>query len=555
MTGFDQLGLRDELLRVLDDAGIEHPTALQTAAIPVLRRGGNLVARASTGAGKTLAYGLGVLDRLEARPAAEDAEDRSTEESVGGVRVLVLVPTPEAAERVALALAPYAHATELHAAVPDGTWGTPTAEAELLVATPAQALGAVRGSELKLDAVESVVVDDIAAIETLSGFEAVELLLDLVPRDAQRVVLGATLSPAVADIVDRRVKRALRFPPEPAVPDLEASPPEQGEIGYALVHGAERIDALARVIAECEGDRPVLFFRSDERAANVVESLAIRGWVAGDLEDTDADLAIAPSDAPRAELLEQAGGELGPSVSFDVPSDELSLLARHQGDENALILLSPRELPHLREIARRARVRLRTVALPVDSGAAEIETFRDDLRRAVREEDLGTQMLLLEPLFAEFGAAEVAAAASALLRRRVGPVSAAPERAPDAPARQARPVASPTVQAGNAPATWARLFVGVGDRDGVRPGDLVGAIAGETSIPGARVGRIDIRENFSIVEVHADVAEAVIRAVNGTSIKGRSVRVDYDRGGDRSRARVAERGARPPMRRESRPPR
>jgi ATP-dependent RNA helicase DeaD len=83
---------------------------------------------------------------------------------------------------------------------------------------------------------------------------------------------------------------------------------------------------------------------------------------------------------------------------------------------------------------------------------------------------------------------------------------------------------------GPPPSAFARLYVGVGNRDGVRPGDLVGAIAGEANIPGAQVGRIDIRDSFSVVEVHADVAEQVIRAVNGTTLKGRSVRVDYDRG-------------------------
>jgi ATP-dependent RNA helicase DeaD len=74
----------------------------------------------------------------------------------------------------------------------------------------------------------------------------------------------------------------------------------------------------------------------------------------------------------------------------------------------------------------------------------------------------------------------------------------------------------------------------VGSRDEIRPGDIVGALAGESGIPGSKIGRIDIRDTFSIVEVQADVADRVIQAVNGTTIKGRSTRVDYDRGGDRS---------------------
>jgi ATP-dependent RNA helicase DeaD len=82
---------------------------------------------------------------------------------------------------------------------------------------------------------------------------------------------------------------------------------------------------------------------------------------------------------------------------------------------------------------------------------------------------------------------------------------------------------------------WARLYVGVGSRDDIRKGDLVGAIAGEAEIPGAKIGKIEIRDSFSIVEVEAGVADRVIQAVNGTTLKGRSVRVDYDRSGDRAR--------------------
>ena len=205
------------------------------------------------------------------------------------------------------------------------------------------------------------------------------------------------------------------------------------------------------------------------------------------------------------------------------------------------MLAEPRELPHLREIAARARLTLQAVAAPAidESRATALESFRDELRRALHEEDLSAQMLVLEPLFAEFPAAEVAAAATALLRtRRPTPAPGVAAAAPSAAApvnRSAIATDERAHPAGPPPATWARLYVGVGSRDDVRPGDLVGAIAGEANIPGSRVGRIDIRDTFSVVEVQAEVADQVIRAVNGTTIKGRSVRVDFDRGGDRAR--------------------
>src|SRR5690349_25038055 len=116
MAAFNDLGLREPLLMALEEEGIEHPTALQQAAIPVLRREGNLVARASSGSGKTLAYALGVLDRIEPRAGADEdgeGDDAAAADEAPGTRVLILVATPEQAEQTALSLVPLASAAEL----------------------------------------------------------------------------------------------------------------------------------------------------------------------------------------------------------------------------------------------------------------------------------------------------------------------------------------------------------------------------------------------------------------------------------------------------------
>jgi ATP-dependent RNA helicase DeaD len=278
----------------------------------------------------------------------------------------------------------------------------------------------------------------------------------------------------------------------------------------------------------------------------VAEALAMRGFAVGEPGEEETDVVLALAGATRGDIAAEAEGAVGPSISYDVPADETTLLERHEGDAEALVLVEPREMPHLREIARRALLRPRAVLMPApeEGRAHALESFRSDVRRALAEEDLAAQMLVLEPLFQEFPASEVAAALAALLRTRRPVAAPATATAPSAAQPSARP-ATPADEAarpvGAPPATWARLYVGVGSRDDVRPGDLVGAIAGEANIPGSRVGRIDIRDTFSLVEVQADVADQVIRAVNGTTIKGRSVRVDFDRGGDRAR--------KPPMRR------
>ncbi|HEX2094049.1 MAG TPA: DEAD/DEAH box helicase [Longimicrobiaceae bacterium] len=540
MASFEDFGLREPLLTALEDADIEYPTALQEAVIPVLRREGNLVARASSGSGKTLAYALGVLDRLHPRKAAgedeeDDADEAGEEDAAPGIRMLVLVPTAETAERIALTLVPYAQAVELGVSVAGGSWGTSPSQVEVLVGAPADVLDAVRGSAVKLDTLEAVAVDGASEILELGGWEAVETLLDHAPRDAQRVVVSSAFPSEVEDLVDRRVKRALRYPPQPAVPEEE--PAAEGSIAYALVPEGQKVDALARLLAEPRGGEvpPILFCRTDERAAELAEALTLRGFLVGDADDTDADVAVVTAGTTREDLTVEGRADLGRTVSYDVPGDERALAARHGGDADALVFLEPRELAHFREIARRARLRPVAQNLPAAGGpiATDLAAFRGELGRALREEDLSAQMLVLEPLFDEFSPVEVAAAAAALLRRRR---SAAPVEAPTLRAElPSRAQATDAPSTAPAPATWARLYVGVGSRDGIRPGDLVGAIAGEADIPGSRVGKIEIRDTFSIVEVQADVADRVIRAVNGTTLKGRSVRVDYDRGADRPR--------------------
>jgi ATP-dependent RNA helicase DeaD len=555
MPSFEEIGLRSELLRTLEEEEIERPTALQEAVIPALRRGGNLVARASTGSGKTLAYGLGILDRLKPRDVEED-EDAATVP----LRLLILSPTREAAERSALALSSYAQSVGFAVAVSGGAWGTHIDAAEVLVGTPGQVMDAVRSSSLKLEQLEAVVIDGASTVAALGEWEAADALLDLVPRDAQRVVISAALPEEVEDLVERRVKRAIRYPAEPAIAAEGPPPPLEGQVGYVLLSERQKLEVLARQLTSPKesGTPPILFLGSDERAALLAEQLSVRGFLVGAIDDGEADVAVVSSDTTRAELLEDAEGALGQTISFEVPPDAATLLARHRGDDDAVVLVEPRELAHLQEIARMARLRARPLPLPVEGGgaASDLASFRDSLRRALREEDLTSQLLVLEPLLEQYSAHEVAAAATALLLRRQPPVPAPAAGQAAAPAGPSASAASRAPAAGAPPAVWARLYVGVGSRDDVRAGDLVGALAGEADIRGAQIGRIEIRDSFSIVEVEAAVADRVIRSVNGTTLKGRSVRVDYDRSADRAR-RGAPQSERPGAQRRAnrRPPR
>jgi ATP-dependent RNA helicase DeaD len=230
-------------------------------------------------------------------------------------------------------------------------------------------------------------------------------------------------------------------------------------------------------------------------------------------------------------------------ISYDVPFSAQELKQVH--GNGGTVFVEPAQLAHLKRIAAEAAFTLK-LRRAKESETTELDAFRAMVRDAVSAEDLHAQLLLLEPLFDESSPAEVAAALSALLRRRTPPPAARAATPPPSALAGPPPAAAST-------SAFTRLFLSIGSRDNIRPGDLVGAITGEANIKGEQVGRVDIRDSFSVVEVQAPVAEKVIRALNGTTMKGRSLRVDYDRkegsssqaprGGGRPRT-----GERPPRR-------
>ena len=489
MSELNELGLSAGIVAAARAAGYAAATPLQVAAIPVLRRGGNAVLHASAGSGVTAAVGMPLLDRL-----AEAANP-------GSVRALVLTPTAERAEEVAAGLAVLAVATGV--AVRSVGAGWRTAGADVLVATPTQALGLVQDSTLKLEAVQTLAIIDAAEQFVLGLGEKLEMLIPLVPRDAQRIVTSGELTDPVEKLIEAHARRALTIPARPADPHGTHEREPMGQIGYVVVQEEDKLEMVARLL-ESVDEHALTYARTAERAAHIRAELERRGIIT-----TSATVrVVAFGHVPDSDVVRV--------ISYDVPFSAGELRTHHQ--QGGTVLVTPHELKHLQRIAgelpftlkhRRAR----------DIERDTLDAFRASIRTAFETEDLSAMMLILEPLLEERSADEVAAALCALLRRR-------------------SPVAAPTAETGasaaaaarsSSGATFTRLFVSIGTRDNVRPGDLVGAITGEAGIKGDQVGRVDIRDTFSVVEVAAAAADKVIRALNGTTMRGRSLRVDYDR--------------------------
>ena len=550
MDTFEDLGLEPELADALLAEGIETPTPLQREAIPLLRKGNSALLRGGAGAGLLVAYGAPLLDRLEGGQRKPEA--------------LILTSLPQGALELARSLARPAAGVGLRVAALGGGFALPTL-ADVLFATPEAVAHAIANGELKVDAVSALVLEGAGAL--LAGpedRERIEALMELLPsEDLQVVVAAEPVTEEVRGLVRTRVRRAVFIPSDAGAGESseEGSPIRRGALRVREVEGEESgaLVALVGELLEGDADHLLLFFRTEDRAADLGDLLTLHGYAAGSPGDAEAPiwLGVDAMEARRAMDSEDAPQRILP-VSVDVPSDPDELDRRHGGARAGGVLLARgRERGHLRRIAGEAGYELTPLPGVEGKGQAELRMFSTKVEDAIGSMDLAPYHLLLEPLISRYGGSEVAAALAALLRNR---------RREDA-----EPASTPGLQedaaSHRAPAAFVRLFLSIGSRDGVGPGDLLGAITGETGIPGGRVGRIDVRESFSRVEVDEGVAGAVIRSLNGTTLRGRSIRADYDRsqgrtpdsrpdrGSDRGPERGSPRGGREGGSREGTPER
>jgi ATP-dependent RNA helicase DeaD len=525
MESFEELGLGPELVEALAAEGIEAPTPLQADVIPVVRRGGPVVIGAGPGAGTLVAYGAPLLERVTA--------------GEGEPRALILTPSREAAEGLAGCLARLGATTGHTVAALGSPWALPQ-RADILFGTPADLREAVGGSRVRLEGIEALVVDGLAAMEGTGSLELVRTLLEGVPATAQRVVVTLPLTPAGAALVEGTVRKVVHVPPRPA--EGAAAPseaPHRGELRYRVV-GESRPDAVLPAVASLldggEMHHVVVFCRSEDAAADLGDHLTLHGYLAGEVGDPDAPVWLAVDEmAARAVIREADDPAVIATLSADVPVGPDSLDRRHGSGGGGAVLARARELPHLREAAGQAGYRLRVWPASVTSPLRDgVQALRERLLTALEEEDLALNLAVLEPLLAQRDALELAAAAVALLRR--GGVSSAP----GAPA-----AAEAAVQRPPAPPSWVRIFLSVGEKDGVTTRDIVGAVTGEAGVQGTQVGKVEIRDTFARVEVDGSVAGKVVKALNGITIRGRAVRADYDRGTGRAPGRTPGRGGAP----------
>ncbi|MCW2976636.1 MAG: ATP-independent helicase [Actinomycetia bacterium] len=540
---FADLGLRPELVNALSALGYEEPTPVQREAIPPLLDGRDLLGQAPTGTGKTAAFALPVLQRLPA--------GRADREPIA----LVLVPTRELAVQVSEAIHRYGHA--LGARVLPIYGGQPIGRqlnalergVDVVVATPGRALDHLVRGTLALHGVQVVVLDEADEMLDMGFSEDIEAILKEIPEQRQTVLFSATIPPRI----DLMTRSHLRNPVRIEIGREAAAPGEAPLVRQRayIVPAPHKAAALGRVLDVEAPEAALVFCRRRVEVDELTETLNGRGYraealhggmdqqqrdrVMGRLRSGAADLIVATDVAARGLDI----GELTHVVNYDVPSSpesyvhRIGRVGRAGRGGVAITLVQPREHRLLKAIERVTKQPIVVEKLPTiaDLRARQLELTRAALHESILEDELDRFRVVVEPLAEEFDLMDIALAAVKLAHEASG--AAADEEeipearpAPDDGRQRAERGAQ---RARTAPGGVTRVFIGAGRTSGIRPQDVVGAIAGESRLSGRDIGAIEIADRFTLVEVPDSAADEVIAALRGSTIKGRKPTVRRER--------------------------
>jgi len=575
---FSELGLSDAVLAALADVGYETPSAIQAATIPALLAGRDVVGLAQTGTGKTAAFALPIISRLDVAQKSPQA--------------LVLAPTRELALQVCEAFEKYAaHLPGVHVLPVYGGQGYGVQLSALrrgvhvVVGTPGRIMDHLEKGTLDLSELKYLVLDEADEMLKMGFAEDVETILADTPVDKQVALFSATMPAAI-----RRIsKQHLRDPEEITVKTKTTTSANTTQ-RYLMVSYPQKVDALTRILEVENFDGMIIFVRTKNETEALAEKLRARGYsaqaISGDvaqpqrertveqLKSGTLDILVATDVAARGLDVER----ISHVINFDIPVDTESYVHRigrtgRAGRSGAAIsFVTPRERRLLDAIEKATRQPLTQMQLPTvdDVNATRLARFDDSITEALGQTELMSAFRDIIGHYVEHHdvpEAEVAAALAVVAQggtslllteadlRPVRPVRDERDARPGRDERDARSgrdgdrAERPERRSRTGDGRLAPYRIEVGRRHRVEPRQIVGALANEGGLSREDFGAIDIKLDFSIVELPADLPRATLDKLAATRISGKLIELQLDRGprkrADRGYGGGADRDDRP----------
>ncbi len=570
VASFSDLQLAAPLLKALEEVGYETPSPIQAQAIPHLLKGLDLLGHAPTGTGKTAAFALPLLSRLDMQNSQ--------------VQVMTLTPTRELAIQVAEAFKRYATHIEGFRVLPiygGAEYGTQLRALKrgvhVVVGTPGRVMDHMRKGTLRLDGIQALVLDEADEMLRMGFIDEVEWILEQAPAKRQMALFSATMPRQIAKIA----KRHLNKPQEVAIKTKTATA-ETIRQRYWQVSGLHKLDAFTRILEVEDFDAMLVFVRTKTMTTEIAERLQARGYAAaamnGDMVQKDRekmierlknkslDILVATDVAARGLDVER----ISHVINYDIPYDAEAYIHRigrtgragRKGD--AIMFVAPRERRMLRVIETATRQKIEPLELPTTETVnnKRIANFKQQITDTLAGGDLAFLQGLIEQYRQEHDVPGVEIAA-ALAKLAIGdkPLLLAEEKArhrkqdrerQNKPTRRERQSADDRASSkaergdgkdkdknkdrskrkdkggrSNTPpdSDMESFRIEVGYDHGVKPGNIVGAIANEAGLDGSNVGQIEISEQFSLVDLPKGMPKEIFKDLKKVWVCGQQLKI------------------------------
>lgn len=550
---FSQLLLPEPLLRAVTELGYENPSPIQAAAIPKLLAGEDVLGQAQTGTGKTAAFALPLLARLD--PAQNDPQ------------ILVLAPTRELAIQVAEAFQAYARYMPAFHVLPlyggqsySNQLKSLKRGSQVIVGTPGRILDHLDRGTLKLDKLRAIVLDEADEMLRMGFIDDVQTIMDATPAGRQVAMFSATMPAPIRAIAQKHLKDA-----EEIKIASKTSTVERITQRFVMLDSNQKLDALTRVLEGEEYDASIVFVRTKSATEEIAEKLGARGYAVaclnGDMNQAHREQTIRRMKANQLDVIVAtdvaARGldveRISLVVNYDIPYDSEAYVHRigrtgRAGREGkAILFISPRERRLLRTIEHATKQPIEQMSLPTGQVIEQrrIESFREQLAQTIENQNLSFFRDLINDWREKVETTDIDLAAALLfLAQKDQPLNVAkqfPElREPHARAgeRRDRDRAERPERSGERAPRVRREMKGdyntyrieVGKEHGVRAGDIVGAIANEANIDSQFIGNIKLFDQFSTVELPANIPAEIFQHLKKVYVRKQKLNISVDTG-------------------------
>ena len=520
---FDELNLYPQILRGIQEMGFEEATPIQSKAIPIVMEGVDVIGQAQTGTGKTAAFGIPLLMKV-------NPHDKSTQ-------AIVLCPTRELAIQVAeevRCLAKYMHGVKV---LP--VYGgqdivkqirSLKGGAQIIIGTPGRIMDHLRRRTIKCEEVNTIVLDEADEMLNMGFREDIETVLEYIPEERQTVLFSATMPKPILDITKKYQKDAVTIKvvkKELTVPNIEQY--------YYDVKRKDKVEVLSRLLDVYDPKLSLVFCNTKRMVDELTNALQGRGYFAeglhGDMKQMQRDRVMNHFRNGNTEILVATDvaargidvDDVEAVFNFDLPQDDeyyvhrIGRTGRAGRTGRSFTFVRGKEVYKLKDIQRYCKTKILAQKVPSmeDVVQVKLEKIMDHIGTVIEEEDLTSMVNMIESQVNEADYTAMDIAAAFLKLALLGEEEKAQSGLEN-------------YEFGDTGAEegMVRLFINIGKKQHVKPGDILGAIAGESGMPGKLVGAIDMYDKYTFVEVPREYGKEVLQAMTNSKIKGKSINIE-----------------------------